>query len=146
VTPTAACDGHRPVGLGLLSPRRLLLAPLPFVVVGGVWLSLRLEAVGVPLPGCVFKGHTGLDCPGCGMTRASAALIRGDVFAAAGHNALFFPTVVMLLWLWFAALSGRSPGFVAHRHSIKAVFLVAGSFMLMRNLPVSVFEFLSADG
>lgn len=35
------------------------------------------------LPGlCLFHRVTGLDCPGCGMTRAFAALLRGDLGAA----------------------------------------------------------------
>jgi hypothetical protein len=48
------------------------------------------------------------------------------------------------MWLWLAALSGSSPRFVGHRHSIKAVFLVAGSFMLARNVPVPFLGFLAA--
>ncbi len=47
---------------------------------------LLLGWVGVPAEGgpifCTFRRLTGIPCPGCGMTRAMAALARGDLGAA----------------------------------------------------------------
>lgn len=44
--------------------------------------------------GCPFKALTGLDCPGCGGTRAVESLVQGGVASAADHNLL---VVVALL-------------------------------------------------
>jgi hypothetical protein len=45
---------------------------------------------GFPVRLCAFHLVTGLDCPGCGMTRGLSLLWRGDLVAAMGQN-LFAP-------------------------------------------------------
>ena len=37
---------------------------------------------------CVLRLFTGLPCPGCGLTRASAALLRGDLSASLHYHPL----------------------------------------------------------
>ncbi|MBI4566596.1 MAG: DUF2752 domain-containing protein [Planctomycetes bacterium] len=88
---------------------------------GRLWAFLGLTAAfafamfwrpkdnGLPL--CFFKWHTGLACPGCGMTRAVAALGHGD-FAAAWKYHAFAPTVAaaaLIAWalLGTGLLTGR---------------------------------------
>ena len=39
---------------------------------------------------CAFNHFTGLDCPGCGTTRALTALVQGDFVAAFNFNQLIF--------------------------------------------------------
>src|SRR5471030_1085826 len=41
---------------------------------------------------CLFHQLTGLNCPGCGMTRALYALLHGDFLLALKDNALFIFT------------------------------------------------------
>jgi hypothetical protein len=38
---------------------------------------------------CLFRRATGIACPGCGLTRAAAALARGDVAGSIGFHPLF---------------------------------------------------------
>lgn len=55
------------------------------------------------LPLCAFKLWTGRSCPGCGMTRALAALGRGDAVASVTYHA-FAPIVAAAAALAWAAL------------------------------------------
>lgn len=43
---------------------------------------------------CPFRRLTGLDCPGCGMTRACVMFVRGNFVESLGHH--LFGAVVML--------------------------------------------------
>lgn len=48
---------------------------------------------------CPLKRIFGIECPFCGMTRAHAAFLCGDINAAFGFNRLFFlglPTVALI--------------------------------------------------
>src|SRR5512139_1319790 len=53
-------------------------------------------------PTCLVKLTTGLDCPGCGGTRAFWYLLHGNLPAAARHHALFVFAVPFLLYLYAA--------------------------------------------
>lgn len=54
---------------------------------------------------CPFALLTGTACPGCGLTRAAASLVRGEWAAAFTFHPL---VVIVALWLggaWIAALA-----------------------------------------
>lgn len=52
----------------------------------------------LPLPGvCTFKRYTGLNCPGCGLTRSFISIAHGDLNEAWRYNPaglLLFPAAV----------------------------------------------------
>ena len=51
---------------------------------------------------CAFRRLTGTPCPGCGLTRATAALARGELLAALRLH-LFAPLLLLqAVWLWCA--------------------------------------------
>jgi len=59
---------------------------------------------------CLFHLATGLACPACGMTRAAAALARGDLAASFRLHPLFVLVAaeLALAWLlWGRSLLGR---------------------------------------
>jgi hypothetical protein len=85
----------------LLRDRRVSLgvAAVAAVQVAGV-------AAGVGGWPCPLKGALGIPCPGCGLTRATVSLLRGE-FAAAFATHAFAP--VLLLGLAALAVAGLLP-------------------------------------
>ena len=96
-------------------------------------------------PICQFHKLTGLNCPGCGMTRALYALLHGNFLPALKDNTLFIFTFAALVVrsAWFAARHFfRQPAgqFLSPR-ILWAFLVVAGIFTVLRNFPA--FSFLS---
>ncbi len=60
--------------------------------------QVRIPWLQLPLPElCYFKVGTGIDCPGCGLTRSFISFAHGQLILAWHYNpagALFFPVVV----------------------------------------------------
>ncbi len=73
------------------------------VVIGAIVAGALLLVL--PEWWCPVFRVTGLRCPGCGMTRALLALVRGDVAAAFGHHPLSL--VVLPVGLAWAFLGWR---------------------------------------
>lgn len=60
-----------------------------WIVLAGVGLlQVGLTAAGLGGWPCPFREATGLPCPGCGLTRAVIALLRGDIADAVKQHAL----------------------------------------------------------
>lgn len=79
--------------------RRLFLAGPPLGL-------LLLAVISLPDDGptlCPFALCTGTACPGCGMTRAASALLRGDFDIAVAYHPLV-PLVLaqaLVAWGWY---------------------------------------------
>lgn len=77
-----------------LAPPVLLLV----LATGMLWFPQQLsELVGSISPGCTFRRLTGLECPGCGGTRALRSLICGDIGAAIRYNPFIIAALPILL-------------------------------------------------
>jgi hypothetical protein len=101
-------------------------------------------------PPCPFRVLTGLDCPGCGSTRAVHHLLSGDVAAAAGFNVLMVLAVPYLLYSWTVwALTAlgwpRPPALRWRAGPVWAVVVLIVGFWALRNLPVTPFDGLGTD-
>lgn len=98
------------------------------------------------IPTCLVKLTTGLDCPGCGGTRAAWYLMHGDLGAAARHHLMFVfmvPFVIYLYVAWAGQLifGWKLPQFRIGPTAI-AVFVSAWAlFMVLRNLPWAPFTY-----
>lgn len=88
-------------------------------------------------PPCVFHRLTGLYCPGCGNTRALAALLRGDVAGSLAWNVLLIPTLVVL-----AVLCVR-PRTALNRYFAWTIPVAVIAFFVARNLPWYPFTLLA---
>ena len=116
---------------------------------------------GSRFPGCVFRAATGLWCPGCGLTRGTHHLLRGDLAAALGSN-VFTPLVLAAItvsWLLWArrsfsrtGIQGSSGG--RHRSTwprlqqpltrlAPLLLVVVVAYGALRNLPVPALRALA---
>ena len=94
-------------------------------------------------PVCQFHRLTGLNCPGCGGTRALYALLHGNVSTALHDNALLVGGIFFLAVRggWFAVkrICGRQTGEFLPAKFLWPLLVVALVFTVLRNLPACAF-------
>ena len=90
-------------------------------------------------PVCQFHRLTGLNCPGCGMTRSLHALLHGRLFVALKDNALFVILLGTLAirggWQSWQRWRGQSAGEFFPTPCLWPLLAVALVFTVLRNLP-----------
>jgi hypothetical protein len=127
-----------PVPSAVLRWRRAIMV-IALLMVGGIvsWTVRSSEPNGqLFYPRCQFHALTGLQCPGCGATRAVHHLLHGEVLAAIRSNAplvLFF-VPVLGLWGWKGLLGQR----VEHRFTGRwavGILILLLAFFVVRNVP-----------
>ncbi|MFC1924180.1 DUF2752 domain-containing protein [Chloroflexota bacterium] len=95
---------------------------------------------------CLFHGLTGLECPGCGMTRAFCAISHGQPAEAIQLNMFSVALYMVFMGILFRDLlylfTGRRLGIPG---SLKlegaagyAVLFIVVSYGVMRNTPLSL--------
>ncbi len=57
------------------------------IVVTVMAILVLMERIAIP---CIFNKVTGLYCPGCGITRAIRALLKGNIAESFHNNALLY--------------------------------------------------------
>lgn len=108
------------------------------VALGGVALVYSVNPNTTHIPLCPLHAMTGLNCPLCGATRATYALLHGDLVTALHDNALYLAAIPFLLfaWLrWWEQTRSGSPSPVVSRRALIAVVALSAVFMVVRNLP-----------
>jgi hypothetical protein len=125
-------------------------APQSPVIFAGIVLAATAIGVGAMVfffnpsthgfyPICLFHTLTGLNCPGCGMTRALYALLHGNFRLALKDNALFVLALAALA-VWSARLLLRKMQNQPVKSSVPPKILwpllgLAFVFAVIRNLP-----------
>ena len=122
------------------------------------WLPLWLGVAGVSLlglvawfkpdgqsfyPRCFLYVTTGIQCPGCGATRATHALLRGDWGTAWRLNPFWVSVAPLMAWSYLAWLVDdlwrwRWPQPLGNRYVLAVLLGLAGAFGVARNLPVGL--------
>jgi hypothetical protein len=108
-TPSDSVADPATVRARSMAQRRVLFGVAAAIVLLSCALSLgeRPEQVVIPVlnvplpPLCAMKRYTGVDCPGCGLTRSFIALGHGRWSEALAYN----PAGP----LWFAIIAGQLP-------------------------------------
>jgi hypothetical protein len=102
-----------PVLAELIGQRTMCLAIGGFVIT-----YIACLAVGVRVWACPLRAGVGIPCPGCGMTRAVAALVRGDWVHSLQLHAfvpLFLPAILLV----------GIAGFMPDKPRLRLAYLVA---------------------
>ncbi|MGH7976566.1 MAG: DUF2752 domain-containing protein [Limisphaerales bacterium] len=137
-------------------PKIKMAAPPSLGLFAGVVLGMAAICAGAFLfffnpsthgfyPVCLFHELTGLNCPGCGGTRAAYALLHGKIALALKDNALFVLSLAALaVWsVRFIIRKRKNPNvtFNVSPGVLWTFLVVAIIFTVLRNLPA--FSFLS---
>lgn len=72
-------------------------------------LQLSLAVSGVDAWPCPFLHALGIPCPGCGLTRASLFLFRGDWRQALAFHAFAPVLIIVLVLIAVAAVAPKTP-------------------------------------
>jgi hypothetical protein len=102
-----------------------------------------------PYPKCLLKQLTGIDCPGCGGTRAMYSLLHGDVVGAADHNILIFIVAPLIIYLVARFALGQFGVRLPAPRVRPWMAWGAASFMLVfaivRNIPGTPLHYLRSE-
>ncbi len=83
----------------LLSKREIHILLLCAGIAVAIAAFYLLADAGIGI-GCPFFQITGLQCPGCGNSRAAMALLRGDLSVALRYNMLFPLEFLYIIWVF----------------------------------------------
>lgn len=124
---------------------RLFFATCFAVCTTGVYILYRFNPLRYPFyPVCLFKKLTGLDCPGCGSTRALYSLLHGRLVEAADYNllaVLFIPVIVCGM---IRVLTGKGEKLWSKLNKPFYYFIIICVFFFLRNINIYPFTWLSA--
>ena len=112
-------------------------------LVGGATVFFFNPATHGFYPRCAFHQLTGLNCPGCGMTRAFYALLHGKFSAALRDNALLVLALGLLAircsWFGWNKFCQRANGEFFPVGFLWPLLALALVFAALRNLPTFAF-------
>ena len=99
-------------------------------------LNVKLTGSLIPFlnaPPCVFKHFTGLDCPGCGGTRAAFALLYLDPASAFKYNPVISLMLIFgFIWyVWFMINAFRKKYKVPFESKRYPVILLTSAAVLL---------------
>ena len=101
--------------------------------------------------GCLFHRATGLDCAGCGGTRAFFAFLKGDLATCLRMNPLFPAGLALAVWFGGWALASKAglrlPAWVKRTYpGARSGYVALGLILLFwvaRNIPAWPFNLLA---
>ena len=117
--------------------KKVLLTTAGILGMGiGYLLFILFTGWGIP---CVFHLVTGLQCPGCGISRMIVALTRGDILLAARSNLLIlcllpFGIVLAVYKIWQYVRTGKTSMRKLEMAFYIVAFLLCVVFFIIRNI------------
>lgn len=109
------------------------------LLLGGIYLII-VRKIGKGIP-CIFFKLTGLQCPGCGMTRAMVEIGKGNFRAAFQYNALsltVFPVlcIYMLFRLVHTEMNKGKEFYIWEYVVLIVLFLITIGYTYVRNTTI----------
>lgn len=93
------------------------------------------------LPGCLVFQYTGIQCPGCGGTRAFLSCLRGDFLTALHWNPYWILAAAMILieyiqiWIYAIHPNKMLKGWHRfHRYAVISFVVLTCLWVLLRNI------------
>lgn len=116
---------------------RVIMTISEIAIAGIIGLAVY-EYAGLGIP-CLFRTVTGFKCPGCGITHAIMALLRGNVAEAMQHNPVVVPLIPILGlyagWRTYAYVKdGRTGFYRAEILFLIIILCILMVFWVVRNL------------
>jgi hypothetical protein len=112
---------------------------LTIVIIVGGYLTLFISNYLLDnkfLTTCLFKRITGIPCSGCGMSRATTALLAGNIYQSLSFNLLCIPFTLLIVlsvcWLFIDIINQRETffNFVKHDINRKYKLIIFGTLIL----------------
>ena len=128
--------------------RVLAAAGVSAIGAGGLLVGYFNPTTAGFFPVCPLHAMTGLNCPGCGLTRGFHALFQGDIVTALHFNALLpifgFVFAYLTLSMFLTAVRGRGLSWkIFHPTAIYGFLFIVAVFFVVRNLPFYPFTLLA---
>jgi hypothetical protein len=120
---------------------RTFIVPFAFLAILAVYLLWWFDPSETSLPLCTFRALTGLECPGCGATRATHELLHGRLSAALHYNALWILSLPLIAYVAMSelrVLGGGRPllgDLPRKRWFWLSIIAAIAVFAVVRNLP-----------
>lgn len=109
--------------------KKKLLITVSFILIAILYLKVLSPKWNIHIP-CLFNKVTGYECPGCGVTRASLALLNGNFYQAFRYNMLIF--IVTPLYVLHSIF--EKAGLIKQRNIVMTTMLVLSAlFFILRN-------------
>lgn len=134
---------------GASTVERVLAAGGVFLISGLIFTVGYFDPVSTGLfPQCPLHSLTGLNCPGCGLTRGFHALFHGDILTALHFNALLpiYALIFGYLFLGMLLVAVRGRGLSLSKfpsYLLWAFLAFSLLFGIIRNLPFYPFNLLA---
>ena len=85
--------------------QKVLFTVLPFIAIPIIFLLAKFVANHKEyLSPCLTYTLFGINCPGCGATRASIALLNGDIVTSLRQNCMVVIGILVCVWLYIEFL------------------------------------------
>jgi hypothetical protein len=122
-------ESIRPFRKGLLTGSAALAAAF------GAWILYTFPPATTPYyPKCAFHVLTGLDCPGCGITRALHHLLHGRIGEAFALNPLLFAILIAAACALPSLIRGHRPPFLGKPWFAWGTVVVVCGWWVVRNV------------
>ena len=120
--------------------RSTVLAFWSLLIAGAAYLFVFEPGKSGFFPPCPFRLLSGLQCPGCGSTRALHQIVHGNFEAAFMLNPLLIAGLPFMLFAFLRYSAIVMQGGVPRRNALPApyiylMFFVIVSFWIFRNTP-----------